>query len=382
MLSRITVSDLVIVRHLDLAFGPGMTALTGETGAGKSILIDALGLALGDKTDTGMIRNGADKAEISVSFEIGDSGTVVDWLRERDLFADGECLLRRVLVRGGRSRAYINGIPTTTAALRELGELLVDIHGQNAHQSLLKPRAQRELLDQYGGLTTQTSEVSRLFRQWQDLVAQHDRLHQAGEDRIKRLDYLRFQIDELDDLVCDPETLRSLDAEHARLAHAERLLTDSNRVLATLEDEEPTIRQALNDALSTLNDLAQLDSALDETRDLLEGASIQVDEAVASLRHYQDRVELDPERLQQIDQQLARLHDAARKHRTSPEELHGLLQQLRDEANSLEHADSELQQISERISASEAAYRAAAEKLSNGRRKAAKRLSATVSESM
>ena len=382
MLSRITVSNLVIVRRLDLPFGPGMTALTGETGAGKSILIDALGLALGDKADGSMIRTGADKAEINVGFDIDETGPIADWLQQRDLTADGECLLRRVLVRGGRSRAYINGTPTTTTALRELGEQLVDIHGQNAHQSLLKTQAQRALLDEYAGLDKQVQKVKDLFTEWRTLVDRHEQLRQAGEDRVNRLDYLRFQIDELDSLVCDGETLETLEAEHARLAHAERLLSDGSQVLATLEDNDPALRHRLQEVLSTITELSELDPSLHGAKELLESAGIQIDEAVAELRHYQDRIELDPERLQEIDHRLGRLHDAARKHRTTPAELEGLLQQLRDEATTLEHADSELQQLAERIGQCESSYFATAEKLSTARRKAAKTLSSTVSDSM
>lgn len=382
MLSRITVSNLVIVRSLDLPFGPGMTALTGETGAGKSILIDALGLALGDKADGSMIRSGADKAEINVGFDIDESSPIADWLQQRDLAADGECLLRRVLVRGGRSRAYINGIPTTTAALRELGEQLIDIHGQNAHQSLLKTHAQRALVDEYADLTTKVQKVKRLFKEWRELVDRHAQLRQAGEDRINRLDYLGFQIDELDSLVCDGETLETLEAEHARLAHAERLLSDGSQVLAALEENDSALRHRLQDVLSIVTGLSEIDPALNSVKELLESAGIQLDEAVAELRHYQDRIELDPQRLQEIDQRLGRLHDAARKHRTTPAELKGLLQQLRDEAASLENADTELQQLVGRIEQCESAYFAAAEQLSGARRKSAKALAMTVSDSM
>jgi len=382
MLSRITISNLVIVRALDLAFDRGMTALTGETGAGKSILVDALGLTLGDKADNNMIRAGADRAEISVSFELANDSAAVHWLEEHDLAADNECMLRRVLVRDGRSRAYINGTPTPLTLLRELGEMLIDIHGQHAHQSLQHAAAQRQLLDDYAGLRRPARELAELFQAWRATREEHESLHQAGQDRANRLDYLSFQIAELDDLACDDDSLRALETEQARLAHAERLLNDSGAVLAVLEDNEASVQQSLAQALHTLTELSELDPALCETCELLETAGIQIEEAASNLRHYQDRVELDPQRLQQVDQHLGRLHDAARKHRVSPQELGKLLETLRAEAADLENADSNLLKLEQNMRQQEAAYMAAAEKLSKARKKAAATLSRTVSDSM
>lgn len=382
MLSRITVRNLVIVRSLDLAFAGGMTTLTGETGAGKSILIDALGLALGDKADNSMIRAGADKAEISVSFELPPDAAAMRWLDDHDLGADGDCLLRRVLVRDGRSRAYINGTPAPLASLRELGELLIDIHGQHAHQSLLHAAAQRHLLDAYGGLREQAREIGRLFHAWRGTKDELDALRKAGEDRANRLDYLSFQIAELETIVCDRDALNALETEQTRLAHAEQLLTDSNTVVAMLGDEEQSVQQIVGRAVHLLDDLCELDATLGETRELLESANIQIDEALTSLRHYQDRIELDPERLQAVDDQLGRLHDAARKHRVEPEQLITLLDELRIEADTLNNADSNLRALEKQLDAQQQAYFDNAEKLSKARKKTAKTLSKIVSESM
>ncbi len=382
MLSRITISNLVIVRDLDLPFERGMSALTGETGAGKSILIDALGLALGDKADNNMIRAGADRAEISVAFELTRDSQPAQWLERHDLAADAECLLRRVLVRDGRSRAYINGVPSPVALLRELGEMLIDIHGQNAHQSLLHAAAQRQLLDDYAGLRKQTRALGDLFQAWRNTRDEYQALQQAGQDRANRLDYLTFQISELDGIAGDADSLQALETEQTRLAHAERLLRDSSQVLAMLEDEEPSLQQSLNHALHILTDLSGLDPALREARELLETAGIQIGEAASTLRHYQDGVELDPQRLQQVDQQLGRVYDAARKHRVSPRELGGLLETVRAEAKKLENADSDLLELEHRMREQESAYFAAAEKLSKARAKAAAALSRTVCDSM
>ena len=382
MLSRITIRNLVIVRSLDLDLRRGMTALTGETGAGKSILIDALGLALGEKADSGMIRAGADQAEISVGFDLEDDSPALDWLAQHDLAADGECLLRRVLVRNGRNRAYINGIPTPQALLRELGDRLVDIHGQHAHQSLLHAAAQRQLLDAYAGLRAEVRELAQLYQSWRSTLDQLASLRQAGDDRASRLDYLSYQIRELEDVAIDCDDLADLEAEQARLAHAERLLGDSATVLAALDDDEPSIRSSLDHASGVLTTLAELDPSLVEARDLLETAGIQIEEAVGVLRRYQDRVELDPERLQQVDAQLGGLHDAARKHRVDPDKLMDLLQRLRDEAQALANADHDLIRLQHAVDETEKAYLNAAARLSTARRKAAEALSGTVTASM
>lgn len=382
MLSRITIRNLVIVRSLDLDLRRGMTALTGETGAGKSILIDALGLALGEKADSGMIRAGADQAEISVGFDLEDDSPALDWLAQHDLAADGECLLRRVLVRNGRNRAYINGIPTPQALLRELGDRLVDIHGQHAHQSLLHAAAQRQLLDAYAGLRAEVRELAQLYQSWRSTLDQLASLRQAGDDRASRLDYLSYQIRELEDVAIDCDDLADLEAEQARLAHAERLLGDSATVLEALDDDEPSIRSSLDHASGVLTTLAELDPSLVEARDLLETAGIQIEEAVGVLRRYQDRVELDPERLQQVDAQLGGLHDAARKHRVDPDKLMDLLQRLRDEAQALANADHDLIRLQHAVDETEKAYLNAAARLSTARRKAAEALSGTVTASM
>ena len=382
MLNRINIQDLVIVRTLDLDLVQGMTALTGETGAGKSILIDALGLALGDKADNNMIRSGASKAEISVNFEIAPDSAIAAWLEQHDLASDGECLLRRVLVRDGRSRAYINGTPMPLALLKELGEMLVDIHGQHAHQSLLQPAAQRQLLDEYAGLRKTARNLALLFQTWRSASDEYEALQKAGEDRANRLDYLRFQINELDDLVCTPESLRELEAEHTRLAHAERLLNDSSSVLALLSENDPSLLESLNQAAKKLSELGVLDPKLGEAREMLETAGIQIEEVASELRHYQERVEIDPERLQRVDRQLGSLHDAARKHRVAPQELSGLLDTLRVEVEGLQQSDKRLLELERAAQEHEAAYFKAARKLGKARLKAAVVLSDTVSSSM
>jgi DNA repair protein RecN (Recombination protein N) len=382
MLSRIAVRDLVIVPSLDLDLGPGLTALTGETGAGKSILIEALGLALGDKADSGLIRDGADRAEVTVAFDLDPESPARAWLDARDLALDGDCILRRVLVREGRSRAYINGSPVPLALLRELGERLVDIHGQHAHQALLAPAAQRRLLDAYAGLGPTVQAVGEVHRAWREAQGTLDALRAAAAERASRLDYLAFQIAELDSIACEPDQLREMEAEQARLAHAGRLLQDSTQVLAMLGEDEPSVQHALDQAVQTLTELTRLDPGLLDVRELLEGTAIQLDEALRALRHYQDRVELDPDRLHEVDTRLGRLYDAARKHRVHPAELGSLLAGLQDEAAQLENADARLLELQRDAQALETAYLDLARELSAARSRAAAELGATVTAGM
>ena len=224
MLTNIQITNLVIVSELELEFKEGMTALTGETGAGKSILIDAMGLALGDKVDNSMIRLGEDRAEITATFDLSDCPDALEWLKQNDMgVVDNECILRRVMNRDKRSRAYINGVAAPTPMIQALGEKLLDIHGQHAHQSLLRLPHQRDLLDDYAGLREQRRTIQETYRQWRLADEEFEKLRKASEERSARLDLLRFQVSELEQLDLKPGELAQLDEEHGRLSHAGRL---------------------------------------------------------------------------------------------------------------------------------------------------------------
>lgn len=382
MLTRLTIRDLVIVRELELDFRPGMSALTGETGAGKSILIDALGLTLGDKASAGMIRQGRSRAEVTSEFDLNDCPEAIAWLRTRDLDEEGQCLLRRVLVREGRSRAYINGTPAPQSALQELGALLLDIHGQHAHQSLLKPAAQRLLLDAYGGLQTQSEEVAADYRALQSAQQAHSELQQATQNRGNRLDYLAFQIAELEPLAEAAAELPTIEAEHARLAHADRLQTESAEMVTRLIEDDPDLSSEVARMARQLGELARLDKDLQGAAELLDGAAIQLDEAGQTLRNYRDSLELDPYRLQQIDDELGRLHDQARKHRIEVSEIPQLLQQFQDEFQKLSEAEQDLDTLEQRVAVCADTYKSSAGQLSKARQSAAENLSVTVTASM
>ena len=386
MLSHILIQDLAVVSALELELGPGMTALTGETGAGKSILIDALGLALGDRADAGMIRAGRERAEVAASFDLTAVPAARDWLAEQDLAeegdGDGDCAIRRLLPASGRSRAYINGRLASGNQLQSLGECLVDIHGQHAHQSLLRPAAQRELLDGYAGQASQVRELGALFR---DYRAREDRLRALltqGAERAARLDLLRFQVEELEGLGLTAGDIEELDREQRRLAHLGLLQGTAGRLLDALYDGEDALRDRLGRAEAELDGLLSYDERLGEVRDLIAGAAIQVEEAASGLRQYLDGLELDPALLEQVEARLAQVHDLARKYRVLPHELPETLDRLHGELAGLEGDEVSLDMLSRERDGAWQRYRERALALSAARQAAAARLSATVTASM
>ncbi len=383
MLTHIHIWNFAIVEQLDLELEAGLTVLTGETGAGKSILLDALNLALGDRADTSVIRHGADKAEISVTFQTAEGSEAEAWLAAHALESANECIIRRVISTNGPSRAFINGKPVPAQNLRELGEMLVDLHGQHEHQSLLRRDNQRQLLDDYAGHGELLSELDSLYQQWQEKQATLAQLRQAASDRDARLELLRYQVQELEALALEEGELVELENEHQRLANASRLLQSSHQVLQQLENEEQSaITARLHQCTTDIRQLAGTDPALESVAELLETAAIQADEAAGELRHYLDSLELDPVRLESVEQRLASIQDLSRKHRISAEELPALLPALQQELSGLEQADVRAEQLQQEVEKAGAAYRSQAAKLSRSREKAAKTLAKAVTDSM
>lgn len=383
MLKHLHIRNFALVESLELDLKPGMTVLSGETGAGKSILLDALGLTLGDRADSAVIRHGEERAEISATYQLQGLPEVKAWLAERELEMDDECILRRIVGADGRSRAFINGQPMPLQSLRELGEQLVDIHGQHAHQSLLKRDIQRQLLDSFAGHNDLARETAAACRTWQRLNEEYERLNRAGAEREARLELLRYQVQELESLKLGPNELAELDEEHTRLANANRLLEGAQSAVTRLyEGEELNISTLLEQTLSELQELQGFDNSLSSACELLEGAAIQAREAATELRHYVERMELDPERLSWIEQRLADIHDLARKHRIAPDGLNSLQQQLQQELDELDQAGSRLDGMQEEIDRTLARYQDLAVKLSAGRTRAAKKLAGLVSDNM
>lgn len=374
MLTHIHIKDLAVVSALELELNLGMTVLTGETGAGKSILIDALGLVLGDRADNGMIRSDCERAEITAAFDITNLDTANTWLSEQSLEAGSECILRRVLVRDGRSRAFINDSPVSLQSLQTLGEMLVDIHGQHAHQSLLHRGAQRGLLDAYANHQSLVDETSHLFQEWRKTRDDLNQLRAAAEERTARLDLLRYQVSELETLKLGDAEIAELDEQHGRLSNLGRLRESCSQALSILYDTDGSVQEQLARISRELEELSSLDSTLAEVREMLENALIQVEEATTSLRQYGDGLELDPQRLAQVEQRLEEIHDLARKYRTQPQDLPTRLDQLQTELDELEHADSHLVQLEEQTQALHQAFLEQAKTLGKSRRKAARKL--------
>ena len=382
MLSHIHIRDFAIIDRLELELSEGMSVLTGETGAGKSILVDAIGLLLGDRADRSVIRHGADKAEISATFNLTDLPSAAAWLEENDLEDDGECLIRRV-ISDGRSKGYINGSPVPAASLQALGERLVEIHGQHEHQSLMRREVQRDTLDDFAGHGKLLSELAGHHRDWRAAREELDRLRRESDERSERLELLRYQVEELDRLELVDGELEALDEEHARLANAGRLLESGQRALGLLyENDEGSASSLLAHALSELESLAELDTGLNTSRELVDSALIQLREGASELRGYLERLEMDPQRLNWVEERIGAIHDIARKHRVEPAELAELTERLRADLEGLENADQRLGGLDEEVAKLADAYRATAAKLTKGRGRAATKLGKGVSDAM
>jgi len=383
MLTSLHIRDFAIIRTLDLETAPGLTVLTGETGAGKSILVDALVLVLGGRADSGVVRHGCARAEVAASFALDPKSDAVRWLKEHELDADGDCVLRRVIDAERGSKGFINGRPVPIQSLRELGELLVDIHGQHEHQSLLRRDAQRQLVDDYAGLGEAVAEVARHYEAVRGLEERIGALSRESADRGARLELLRHQVKELEALNLKPDEVAALEEEHARLANGAELLEGAQAAAQALyDDEETAVVRVLAQVARRLEGLAQYDAKLGEIATLVNEAGIQIDEAAKQLHHYLGDLELDPARLQWLDQRLGTIHDLARKHRVRAEELPALLVRLQAELAETEDYDGTLARLHEELRAARGRYLEAAAKVTAGRRQAAKKLTRLVSERM
>ncbi len=382
MLTHLHISDFAIVDRLELDFAAGMTVLTGETGAGKSILLDALGLCLGDRAESIAVRHGAERAEVNAGFDINSLPEVNTWLAENELDADGECVIRRVVGSDGRSKAFVNGRVVPVQSLRELGEHLVDIHGQHAHQSLLKRDAQRELLDGFAGLGATVTELSGRYRRWKALEEDYAHLATAQSERESRLELLRFQLSELQALDLKPGEIAQVEEEHRRLANASRLLESSQTAEQLLYEDDQAAVNLMSRALTELREMERFDGGVAECAQLLESALIQAREAASELRHYRDRLDLDPARLEQLEQRLADIHNLARKHRTEGEELIALAERFAAELDSLENAGARLDGLERDIAQAKAAYLELARQVGKKRASAAEELGVAVTANM
>lgn len=383
MLTSLYIRDFAIIQTLELDAVDGLTVLTGETGAGKSILVDALALALGGRADGGVIRHGCARAEVAASFAPKPTSDAARWLKEQDLDADGECVLRRVIDTERGSRGFINGRPVPIQLLRDLGGYLVDIHGQHEHQSLLRRDAQRQLLDDYAGLSDTVAEVTRHYHRLKSLADRIDALTRDAANYGSRLERLRHHVKELEALNLGPNEIAALEEEHARLANGAALLEGAQAAVQALDaDDETGAARVVAQTGRKLEALAQYDAQLGEVAALLNEAGIQIDEAASRLQRYAGDLDLDPARLQWLDARLGTIHDLARKHRVKPHELPEQLQRLRTELADTEDLDGNLARLNEEMARVRAQYAKAARIVTDGRTQAGKKLARAVSERM
>jgi DNA repair protein RecN (Recombination protein N) len=385
VLRRLFIRDFAIVDRLELEFGAGFGALTGETGAGKSILVDALSLALGERADASVLRHGAGRAEVSAEFDVAPGGELDAWLRRNDFHgdidADATCLLRRIVDAGGRSRATINGSPATLTQLREAGGFLADIHGQHAHHALLHAEAQRQLLDGQIGAQELAGEVAAKYRAWHALKEARQRAEQDSAALIREKEMLDWQVRELSTLAFEPTRWNEENQEHRCLAHAASLLEGATAALAMLDEDEGAVAARLDESIAHLAPLTDYDEALREPADLLAAARIQLSEAIHALSRYRDRLELEPERLAELEARLEAVTAMARKHRVTPEELPDVLATCEARLDEI-GLSADPAALAEREKAAREAYEKSARRLSERRHKGARDLSAAVTAGM
>ncbi|MCE0732709.1 DNA repair protein RecN [Halomonas sp. G15] len=382
MLTELAIRDFAIVDHLELELAGGMTAITGETGAGKSILLGALGLCLGERADAASVRHGRDRADLSARFDIADLPQARAWLAAREL-PDDDCLLRRVVSASGRSKAWINGQPATVADLRALGEHLIEVHGQHAHQQLLREETHLRLLDDFAGHREAVAEMAVTFRAWQAARRRLKRLAEDGDELNARRQLVRYQVEELDQLGLAEGELKTLEEEQEELAHAEERLRETQFASECCDNDEGGAISLLTQAIGRLEALPGCERGrLGEALAMLGEARIQVEEAARELSHLAADTELDPERLAWVDERLGDVHRLARKHHVMPEELPALHQRLQAELATLEEGDQDLDTLSAEVEALREAWKRLAREVGEARRQAAGRFGEAVQEQL
>ena len=382
LLKHLHIRNYAVIEELDIPFNHGMTVFTGETGAGKSIMVDALGLVLGDRSDSGIVRAACERTEITAIFDIEDDNEIKSVLVEQEIDCDDELILRRVINKDGRSRAYVNGSSVPAQLLRSLGECMVDIYGQHAHQSLLKANVQRNLLDEFGNHPQQLNEVKDAWKIWNANEIELQTLSGNNRDHDAQIELLQYQIQELHALNPGESKFSDVEKEYGKLANANRLLEVCQQTLQQLSEDECSTQSQISQHLNEIQDIQKFDPSLATVIELLNGASIQIGEASDELRHYLDRLELDPEQLKEVEDLLGAFHDMARKHKIQPETLSDHLVTLEEELHKLENSEARCKELIELQQTSIKNYRKAASKLNHCRQQAAKRLSHDISKKL
>ena len=380
MLQNLNIIDLAIVKSLDLNLEKGLSVLTGETGAGKSILLTALGLALGDRADASYVRPDCERAEINLSFDLSDAPAAQAWLEENEFDADEQCLIRRTIRQDGRSKAYINGRPTTLQALKLLSSQLVEIHGQHAHLTLLESEEQRKFLDGYAKNTDLLAKTNQAYLQWRSNHIELEGLIKSSTDLSNQEDLYRYQLNELEQLDLTNFDYPALSAEHTKLANLEQILKVGQTQLDLLsENEHQSANQMVSQSISALTDLSLLASEFEEPNKLLIEAQIQIHEATQQLRHFLEAQEIDPLRLQELENQIGIIHALSRKHHVDPEQLPDVAEKLSQELANLSHSSERIDELEQLVEQNQQDYFAFAKSLYQQRVKAGKDLSALIS---
>ena len=379
----INISNYTLVESLEIEFAQGTTAITGETGAGKSLVLDALGMALGDRADTDTIRHGKERAEITATFDINTIEAAKAWLDANDFNSDENCILRRIYTREGRSRGYINGQPSTMSQLQELGDMLTDIHSQHEHQSLLRKETHCRLLDEYAKADDLATKVASEYSAWHKVHLDLTNLLQRSDELDDRKDLLSFQVNELQQFDLTAKHLEQLELEQKTLANAEQIVQDSHNLLAICEQaEEFNLRDSLNKALSILANIEYKPDALKITEELLQGGLIQIEEAINEISHHIDRFEADPQRLQTVEEQLSAVFQLSRKHRVNPDQLEITLQTLEAELKNLIGGSENINAMEEKLADLAKSYEKSAKQLSSKRKSASKTMAKEINRQL
>jgi DNA repair protein RecN (Recombination protein N) len=372
MLHNLSISDLAVVKHLDLNLEKGLSVLTGETGAGKSILLTALGLALGDRADSSYIRPECKRAEINLEFDLSDANIAQQWLQENELDDGKHCLIRRVITQDGRSKAFINGSPVNLQTLQSLSEKLVEIHGQHAHLTLLKNEEQRRFLDESADNQKHITKLNTIFHQWKQHGEELQTLIQAASDQTEREELLRYQINELDQLDLENFNFSALSEEHSTQANLGQILSNGQLQLNLLyENEQQSVNQMLGQTVSALSEISEYAPEINEINSQLTEAQIQIEEASQELRRYLDSQELDPQRLELLEEQISTIHNLSRKHQISPEEIPELNLTLKKELDNLTHSGERIEELKKSVAQSETHYYQLAQEISKRRKNTA-----------
>jgi len=382
MLTQLTVTNYAIAERVELQFKGGMTALTGETGAGKSIVLDALGLAMGGRADAGAVRYGAKRADITASFDVARIREAQQWLQTHELDDGSDCILRRTVSKDGRSRAYINGQPCPLGHLKELGSLLMDIHSQHQHQSLLRKDTHRKLVDEFADALALADRTRAAWRHWHQTRERLTERQQNADEAEARLQLLRYQVEELNRLALAEGEQAQLEAEQEQLSHADTVRHSSHQAALLCSEDETSAASLLRQALNQLEQLPTQVPALNDTIQMLSEAQIQAAEAGDNLRRFAEDYDADPARLAEVEERLSAIYQLARKHRIAPEELPALHQTLSQELAALDGGEGSLEQLEAELHQLRQAYMVLAEELSHVRRAAAEQLDQRIAEEL